>query len=153
MTKYGIVRTSHILFIAAGAFHNARPSDLIPELQGRFPIRVELKPLTQNDFRRILIEPENSLIKQYQALFSAEGVELNFTDNAIDEIARIAYQVNEITEDIGARRLQTVMSCLLEDHLFEIPDKRVKGILIDAELVTKKLTPLIKDLDISKYIL
>ena len=153
MTKYGIIKTDHILFIAAGAFHNARPSDLIPELQGRFPIRVELRPLSRDDFRRILIEPENSLIRQYQALFSAEGVELEFTDNAVDEISRIAFQVNGLTEDIGARRLQTVMSCLLEEYLFEIPDRKMERILIDAEYVTRKLTPLIKDVDISKYIL
>ncbi|HID32713.1 MAG TPA: HslU--HslV peptidase ATPase subunit, partial [bacterium (Candidatus Stahlbacteria)] len=147
------IKTDHILFIAAGAFHNARPSDLIPELQGRFPIRVELRPLSRDDFRRILIEPENSLIRQYQALFSAEGVELEFTDNAVDEISRIAFQVNGLTEDIGARRLQTVMSCLLEEYLFEIPDRKMERILIDAEYVTRKLTPLIKDVDISKYIL
>ncbi len=153
MTKYGIVRTDHILFIAAGAFHNCRPSDLIPELQGRFPIRVELKPLTEKDFRRILVEPENSLVKQYQALFSAEGVELEFTPQAIDEIARIAFQVNELTEDIGARRLQTVMSSLLEEYLFEIPKEGMSRVVIDAEYVIKKLSPLIKDVDISRYIL
>ncbi|HIE05894.1 MAG TPA: AAA family ATPase, partial [bacterium (Candidatus Stahlbacteria)] len=153
MTKYGIVKTDHILFIAAGAFHNARPSDLIPELQGRFPIRVELKSLTEKDFRRILVEPENSLVRQYQALFSAEKVELEFSDSAIDEIARIAFQVNDMTEDIGARRLQTVMSSLLEDYLFDIPKKGEKRICIDAEIVIKKLTPLLKNVDISRYIL
>lgn len=153
MTKFGIVKTDHILFIAAGAFHNARPSDLIPEMQGRFPIRVELKSLTEKDFRRILVEPENSLVRQYQALFSSERVNLEFADDALDEIARLAFQVNEMTEDIGARRLQTVMSSLLEDYLFEIPEKKEARVAIDAEYVLKKITPLLKDVDISRYIL
>jgi len=131
-TKYGPVKTDHILFIAAGAFHNARPSDLIPELQGRFPIRVELDPLTEEDFRRILTEPENALCKQYQALLATEGVDLQFTEDGVREIARIARLVNERTEDIGARRLHTVMEKLLEDISFQAPSLAGQKIIIDA---------------------
>ncbi len=153
MTKYGMVRTDHILFIAAGAFHNARPSDLIPELQGRFPIRVELQSLTENDFVRILTEPENALIKQYQALLATEGITVRFTDTAIREIARTAQQVNETAEDIGARRLHTIMTTLLEDLLFEAPDVRKKNVVINRRSVQQKFREVIEDEDLSRYIL
>lgn len=153
MTKYGIVKTDHILFIAAGAFHVAKPSDLIPELQGRFPIRVELNPLTEEDFVKILTLPENALIKQYKALLETEGVELEFTDEAIREIARYAAQVNEQLENIGARRLQTVMTTLLEDILFDAPNLKGQKILITKEFVQEKLAPIVKDRDLSRYIL
>ena len=152
-TKYGMVRTDHILFIASGAFHILKPSDLIPELQGRFPIRVELNSLTAGDFVRILTEPENALIKQYTALLNSEGVELSFTDDAIHEIAKIANQVNERTENIGARRLHTVLTALLEDVLFDVPDLGVKKIQITKERVGSTLKEIIEDEDLSRYIL
>ncbi len=153
MTKYGMVKTDHILFIAAGAFHNASPSDLIPELQGRFPIRVELDSLGENEFRRILVEPENSLVKQYKALFETEGVNLEFTDEAIAKIAKYAAIVNERTENIGARRLHTVMSHLLEELLFELPKPGVTEVIINEEYVDKRLSEIIEDEDLSRYIL
>ncbi len=153
LTKYGMIRTDHILFIAAGAFHNAKPSDLIPELQGRFPIRVELDSLTKADFMRILVEPENSLVKQYTALLSAENVRLELTDDAIPEIASIAAEVNESTENIGARRLHTVMTALLEEILFQLPNPSVRLIRIDAEYVRDKLKDIAANKDLSRYIL
>lgn len=152
-TRYGFVRTDHILFIAAGAFHVTKPSDLIPELQGRFPIRVELKPLTEEDFVRILTEPKNALIKQYQALLATEGIRLIFTDDAIREIARAAAFVNENTENIGARRLQTVMEKVLEEISFEAPDLKKKTVKIDANYVRQRLQDILKDQDLSRYIL
>jgi len=154
-TKYGIVKTDHILFIAAGAFHVSKPSDLIPELQGRFPIRVELQSLTKDDFFHILKEPKNALTKQYQALLQAEGVELSFNEDALEKIAEIAFYVNSELENIGARRLQTVMSTLLNDFMFDIPDKigaNIK-ILITKELVEERLGELVKNRDLSHYIL
>lgn len=153
VTKYGMVKTDHILFIASGAFHSAKPSDLIPELQGRFPIRVELDSLTQKDFVRILTEPENALIKQYTALLETEGVKLTFTKEAIEEIARIAMEVNERTENIGARRLHTIMSLLLEDILYRLPDPKIKTIKITAREVQKRLKHVVEDQDLAKYIL
>jgi ATP-dependent HslUV protease ATP-binding subunit HslU len=153
MTKYGMVKTNHILFIAAGAFHNKRPSDLIPELQGRFPIRVELSALTRDDFRRILIEPENCLIKQYSVLLATEGIILEFTDEAIETIAEIASKVNESTENIGARRLHTVMTKLLEEILFVSPNVSEKTVHITREYVNKKLRDIVTDVDMSRYIL
>jgi len=153
MTKYGPVKTDHILFIAAGAFHTVKPSDLIPELQGRFPIRVELKSLSQQDFLQILTEPKNSLIKQYKELLMTEGIEVEFSKDSLEEIARIAYTVNSQTEDIGARRLQTIMEKLLEDILFEAPEISDKKILIDKEYVNKKLTEIIANEDLTRYIL
>ncbi len=152
-TKYGMVKTDHILFIASGAFHTSKPSDLIPELQGRFPIRVELHPLTKDDFVRILQEPENALISQYQALLATEGVELVFEPDAIEEIARIASDVNSRTENIGARRLHTIMERLLEDLSFEAPDLRGQKITITVSYVREKLQDVIKDEDLSRYIL
>jgi ATP-dependent HslUV protease ATP-binding subunit HslU len=152
-TKYGIVRTEHVLFIAAGAFHASKPSDLIPELQGRFPIRVELKSLSETDFVRILTEPRNALIKQYRALLKTEKVDVAFTDDAIKEIAAIAAQVNEITENIGARRLHTVMTRLLENILFEVPDLKKKRIRITAKVVGERLKDIVEDVDLTRYIL
>jgi ATP-dependent HslUV protease ATP-binding subunit HslU len=152
-TRYGIVRTDHILFIAAGAFHVSKPSDLIPELQGRFPIRVELKPLTVEDFKRILTEPKNSLVRQYTALLATEGIDITFTEDAIDAIARFAYSVNEQTEDIGARRLHTIMEKLLEDISFEGPDLQNKTVVIDSQYVHKQLAEIAKNEDLSRYIL
>ncbi len=152
-TRYGYVRTDHILFIAAGAFHVSKPSDLIPELQGRFPIRAELAPLTRDDFVRIMTEPENSLIKQYQALCGAEGAELSFTDDGVSEIARIAMVMNERTENIGARRLHTVMTTLLEDVLFDLPDVPDKKIGFDATAVSERLMRIVEDEDLRKFIL
>ncbi|MEJ5170183.1 MAG: AAA family ATPase, partial [Fimbriimonadales bacterium] len=152
-TKYGPVRTDHILFIAAGAFHMSKPSDLIPELQGRLPIRVELEPLSEADFRRILREPQNALSKQYRTLLSTEGVELEFTDDALDAIAAVAAEVNAKTENIGARRLHTVMERLLEDVLFDAPDLPDKRVTIDAERVRTRLQGLVEDVDLSRYIL
>ncbi len=152
-TRYGTVRTDHILFIAAGAFHVTKPSDLIPELQGRFPIRVELDPLTVEDFKRILTEPKNSLIKQYTALLATEGVTLEFTPDAIDAIAQFAYAVNEQTENIGARRLHTIMEKVLEDISFEAPDLKEKHQRIDAEYVRRKLVSIVQNQDLSRYIL
>jgi ATP-dependent HslUV protease ATP-binding subunit HslU len=152
-TKHGPVRTEHILFIAAGAFHMTKPSDLIPELQGRFPIRVELDALGKNDFVRILTEPHNALIKQYTALLSTEEVTIDFTQDAIDEIANIAVHVNEKTENIGARRLHTVLEKLLEDISFEAPEKRNGKLTVDKLYVKDKLSEIVKDEDLSRYIL
>src|SRR5205809_3515932 len=152
-TRYGMVRTDHILFIAAGAFHVSKPSDLIPELQGRFPIRVELDSLTVDDFVRILTEPQNALIKQYVALLETEGVKLTFLDDAVQEIARFAATVNENTENIGARRLHTIMEKLLDEISFEGPDLKKKTIRIDAAYVQKMLADIVKDQDLSRYIL
>lgn len=152
-TRYGTVRTDHILFIAAGAFHVSKPSDLIPELQGRFPIRVELDPLTVDDFKRILREPKNSLIKQYKALLETDGITLNFTDDAIDSMAEFAFAVNEQTENIGARRLQTIMEKVLEDIAFDAPNLENKEQTIDAEYVRRKLADIAKNQDLSRYIL
>ncbi len=154
-TKYGIVHTDHVLFIAAGAFHMSKPSDLIPELQGRFPIRVELDKLTQSDFTRILQEPKNALTEQYKALFEAEQVSLQFDEEAIEEIASIAYQANEQMENIGARRLHTVMSHLLNEFLFDVPNKigPNEQIHITKELVSKRLAGLVKQKDLNEYIL
>ena len=152
-TRYGMVRTDHILFIAAGAFHVSKPSDLIPELQGRFPIRVELESLTIDDFKRILTEPRNALIKQYQAMMETEGVSIDFTPDAIDSIANYAAQVNQQTENIGARRLQTIMEKLLEEISFEGPDLEPKSQRIDARYVDNMLSETVKDQDLSRYIL
>ena len=152
-TKYGPVKTDHILFIAAGAFHLAKPSDLIPELQGRFPIRVELKPLTKREFVRILTEPKNALTKQYRELLKTEGVYLEFTDDGIEKIAEYAELLNEKTENIGARRLHTVMEKLLEDILFEAPDLKGQTIIVDSKFVEAKLGDLVEDTEASKYIL
>jgi ATP-dependent HslUV protease ATP-binding subunit HslU len=152
-SKYGMVRTDHILFIAAGAFHVSKPSDLIPELQGRFPIRVELEPLCKDDFVRILTEPKNALVKQYIALMDTEGISLRFLDEAIDRIADFATRVNERTENIGARRLHTVMERLLDEISFEGPDLRDKMITIDAEYVDRMLAAIVKNEDLSRYIL
>jgi ATP-dependent HslUV protease ATP-binding subunit HslU len=150
-TRYGMVRTDHILFIAAGAFHVSKPSDLIPELQGRFPIRVELQSLTMEDFVRILTEPKSSLVKQYTALLETEGVKLEFTPEALDEIAHFAFRVNESTEN--ARRLHTIMERVLDELSFEAPEKKGEHITIDAEYVRKMLTDIVKDQDLSRYIL
>ena len=152
-TRYGFVRTDHILFIAAGAFHVSKPSDLIPELQGRFPIRVDLKSLSEADFIRILKEPKNALIKQYQALMDTEGVKLVFTPDALEEIASFAARVNETTENIGARRLHTILEKLLEDISFDGPDLKKKNVKIDAAYVNKQLADIVKDQDLSRYIL
>ena len=152
-TRHGMVRTDHILFIGAGAFHVSKPSDLIPELQGRFPIRVELKSLTTGDFVRILTEPKNALIKQYKALMATEGIKLHFTDDAIAEIASSASRVNEGTENIGARRLHTIMEKLLDEISFEGPDLKKKNVKIDAAYVSDRLADIIKDQDLSRYIL
>jgi ATP-dependent HslUV protease ATP-binding subunit HslU len=152
-TRHGFVRTDHILFIAAGAFHVSKPSDLIPELQGRFPIRVELKSLSEADFIRILREPKNALVKQYIALLETEGIKLVFTDDSLEEIARFAAQVNESTENIGARRLHTIMEKILEHISFEGPDLKKKSIRIDATYVRTQLTDIVKDQDLSRYIL
>jgi len=154
-TKYGIIHTDHILFLAAGAFHVSKPSDLIPELQGRFPIRVELDSLTKDDFLRILKEPKNSLTKQYTALLKAEEVDLTFDDDALEELAEIAFRVNSEVENIGARRLQTVMSKLLNELLFDIPDKIGANakVVITKQMVGEKLDGLVKDKDLSQYIL
>lgn len=153
LTKYGLVHSDHILFIAAGAFHMTRPSDLIPELQGRFPIRVEMHNLSCEDFERILTEPKHSLIKQYQALVATEGIELSFSPGAVSEIAAIAAQVNEMNEDIGARRLYTVLSVLLEDELFNLSELKTDTIKVTKRLVTKRLQGIIEDEDLSHYIL
>ncbi len=152
-TKYGIIDTSHILFIAAGAFTVAKPSDLIPEMQGRFPIREELSSLTKYDFEKILVHPKNSLTKQYTALFKSENVNLVFRTEAISEIAFFAALANEKMEDIGARRLHTVMNALLDNYLFDMPDKKIKRVVITKNTVEKKLNKIIKDEDLSKYIL
>ena len=154
-TKYGVIKTDHVLFVAAGAFHISKPSDLIPELQGRFPIRVELTNLTREDFVRILTEPKNALTKQYKALFEAEGVELEFTDDSIFEIAQAAFDINSEVENIGARRLHTVMSKLLNEFSFDVPDKISENTLITItkEMVKEKLSSLVKNRDLSEYIL
>jgi len=153
MTKYGPVKTDYILFIAAGAFHTNKPSDLIPELQGRFPIRVELESLKRDDFKLILIQPRNSLIKQYTELLNTEGVLLEFTENAIEEIAEIAYTVNSQTENIGARRLHTIMEKLLEDLLFEAPEMNAQKVIVDNNYVKEKLNTIVGNDDLSRYIL
>jgi len=152
-TKYGVVRTDHVLFIAAGAFHVAKPSDLIPELQGRFPIRVELDPLTRADFVRILTEPRNALIRQYVELLGTEGVSVSFTDDAVETVAELAVRVNEGTENIGARRLYTIMEKLLEQISFDAPDLPGKQIVIDATYVHDRLRDIVRDQDVSRYIL
>jgi ATP-dependent HslUV protease ATP-binding subunit HslU len=152
-TRYGMVRTDHILFIAAGAFHVSKPSDLIPELQGRFPIRVELQSLTVEDFVRILTEPKSSLVKQYTALLETEGVKLEFTKEALDEIAHFAFRVNESTENIGARRLHTIMERVLDELSFDAPEKKGEQITVDADYVRRMLTDIVKDQDLSRYIL
>ena len=152
-TRHGFVRTDHILFIAAGAFHVSKPSDMIPELQGRFPIRVELKSLTVEDFVRILKEPKNALSKQYIALLDTEGIKLTLTDDALEEVARFAARVNESAENIGARRLHTIMEKLLEEISFEGPDLKKKIVKVDAAYVRKQLADIVKDQDLSRYIL
>jgi ATP-dependent HslUV protease ATP-binding subunit HslU len=152
-TRYGMVRTDHILFIAAGAFHVSKPSDLIPELQGRFPIRVELQSLTVEDFIKILTEPKSSLTKQYIALLDTEGLKLEFTTEALQEVANFAFRVNEGTENIGARRLHTIMERVLDQISFEAPDMQEKNVTVDADYVRKTLTDIVKDQDLSRYIL
>ena len=152
-TRYGMVRTDHVLFIAAGAFHVSKPSDLIPELQGRFPIRVELHSLTIGDFIRILTEPKSSLVKQYTALLETEGLRLEFTREALEEIANFAFRVNEGTENIGARRLHTIMERVLDEISFDAPDMQSKEVNVDADYVRKMLTDIVKDQDLSRYIL
>ena len=153
MTKYGPVKTDHILFIAAGAFHTSKPSDLIPELQGRFPIRVELQSLSEEDFNRILTEPQSSLIRQYKALLATEGVEVEFQTDSIAEISRLSALVNQQTENIGARRLHTIMEKLLEELSFDAPEKRGLKIIIDSDYVKRKLEKVVKDQELSRYIL
>lgn len=153
VTKYGPVRTDHMLFIAAGAFHMAKPSDLIPELQGRFPIRVELQDLKVDDFVRILTEPKNALTKQYVALLKTEGIDVEFTDEAIRELANFAHQVNEETDNIGARRLHTILEYLLEELSFEAPDVTLEKIAITPEYVRERLKDLVENRDLSQYIL
>jgi len=152
-TKYGLVRTDHILFIAAGAFHVAKPSDMIPELQGRFPVRVELQSLGEEDFVRILQEPKNALLEQYRAMIETEGTKIEFTDDAVAEIARIATQLNERLENIGARRLQTVMTTLLEEILFDLPEAGTDVIHIDPAFVLDRLATISQDEDLVRYIL
>ena len=152
-TRYGMVRTDHILFIAAGAFHVSKPSDLIPELQGRFPIRVELQSLTVEDFIKILTEPKSSLTKQYTALLDTEGLKLEFTPEALQEVANFAFNVNEGTENIGARRLHTIMEKVLDIISFEAPDMKDKHVVVDADYVRNALTDIVKDQDLSRYIL
>ena len=152
-SKYGMLRTDHILFIASGAFHVSKPSDLIPEMQGRFPIRVELHSLGAEEFERILTEPENALIKQYRALLDTEGIRLTFTPGAVKEIAGLATKVNERTENIGARRLHTIMEKLLEEISFTAPELSSREITITAEYVRERLDNLIADEDLSRYIL
>jgi ATP-dependent HslUV protease ATP-binding subunit HslU len=152
-TRYGMIRTDHILFIAAGAFHISKPSDLIPELQGRLPIRVELTALTEADFVRILTEPKNALVKQYVALLDTEGLKLHFTDDAIATLARFAVMVNEQTENIGARRLHTILEKVLDEISFEAPDMKKKNVKVDGAYVTKQLSDIVKNQDLSRYIL
>jgi ATP-dependent HslUV protease ATP-binding subunit HslU len=152
-TRYGMIRTDHILFVAAGAFHVTKPSDLIPELQGRLPIRVELQSLKEEDFVRILTEPKNALIKQYIALLETEGIKLTFTDDAVEAVARFATSVNEQTENIGARRLHTIMEKVLDELSFEAPDLKKKAVKIDAAYVSKQLADIVKNQDLSRYIL
>src|SRR6056297_3258852 len=153
MTKYGMIKTDFILFIAAGAFHIAKPSDLMPELQGRFPLRVELESLTKDDFKRILIEPRNSLTKQYQALLLTDGVEIEFTDEGLEEIASVSFKLNEDLENIGARRLYTVMERILEEISFQAPDPSLKKLTVDKKYVEDNMAELVKDRDLSAYIL
>ncbi|WP_077617808.1 HslU--HslV peptidase ATPase subunit [Bacillus sinesaloumensis] len=153
VTKYGSVKTDHMLFIAAGAFHMSKPSDLIPELQGRFPIRVELTKLTVDDFYRILVEPDNALLKQYSALLETEGIQLEFSDDAIRKIAEVAFQVNQDTDNIGARRLHTILERLLEDLSFEAPDITMEKITITPQYVDEKLSTIVKNKDLSQFIL
>ena len=152
-TKYGSVKTDHILFIAAGAFHVSKPSDLIPELQGRFPVRVELQSLTEEDLRKILTEPKQALIRQYTELLKTEGLQVTFTENALDAIAAVATEVNRETENIGARRLYTVLEKVLEDLSFEAPDLENKEVVIDDAYVKEKLGEIAGNMDISHYIL
>ncbi len=152
-TRYGLVKTDHILFLAAGAFHTCKPADLIPELQGRFPIRVELHPLSEEDFVRILTEPRNSLIRQYTALLSTEGVTLHFSEGAVRRIAAMATRVNETTENIGARRLHTILTTLLEDVLFDVPEAPIEELVVDEQMVEDKLRGILEDKDLSRYIL
>ncbi|MDP1557199.1 MAG: AAA family ATPase [Hyphomonas sp.] len=152
-TRYGFVRTDHILFIAAGAFHVSKPSDMIPELQGRFPIRVELKALTEHDFVRILTEPKAALTKQYIALLETEGIQLSFTADGIAEMARMAVLVNDSTENIGARRLHTILEHVLEEVSFEGPDLKKKKVSVDAAFVRRRLENIVVDHDLSRYIL
>jgi len=152
-TRYGMVRTDHVLFIAAGAFHVSKPSDLIPELQGRFPIRVELQSLTMDDFVRILTEPKSSLVKQYTALLETEGVKLEFSGEALEEVAHFAFRVNESTENIGARRLHTIMERVLDEISFDAPERKGQPFTVDADYVRKMLTDIVKDQDLSRYIL
>jgi ATP-dependent HslUV protease ATP-binding subunit HslU len=152
-TKYGAVRTDHVLFIAAGAFHVSKPSDLIPELQGRFPIRVELEPLTQDDLVRILTEPKNALVAQYRALLATDGVEITFTEEAIHEMARFAMQVNASTENIGARRLATILETVLEDLSFEAGEGGARAVRIDGDEVRRRLSSVAANQDLSRYIL
>jgi len=152
-TKHGPVKSDHVLFIASGAFHLAKPSDLLPELQGRLPIRVELAPLTREDFRRILVEPEHSLIKQYKALLKTEAVDLDFTEDSIDALAALAAEINSAVENIGARRLHTVMERLLEEISFSAPDRAGQSITIDAAYVQEHVASLAKNADLSKFIL
>ena len=152
-TRYGMVRTDHILFIAAGAFHQSKPSDLMPELQGRFPIRVELKDLDRDDFKRILTEPRGALTKQYQALLGVEGIEVVFTDDAIDALADCAYQLNQTSQNIGARRLYTIMEKLLEELSFEAPEMKLGRVEINAAYVRQRLSPVAEDEDLARFIL
>jgi ATP-dependent HslUV protease ATP-binding subunit HslU len=152
-TKYGMVKTDHILFIGAGAFHVAKPSDLIPELQGRFPIRVELESLSQNDFVRILTEPKNALVKQYKALLSTEGLDIFFTEDSVLEIARLSEHLNSVTENIGARRLYTIMEKVMEEISYEASDLDNGQVKIDQRYVLDKIGPIAEDTDLSKYIL
>ena len=152
-TKYGPVRTDHILFIAAGAFHVSKPSDLIPELQGRFPIRVELEALTEEDLVRILTEPRSALLGQYRALLATEGLDVTFSDEAVREMARFAMEVNESTENIGARRLATILETVLEDLSFEGPEQGARSVRIDADEVRRRLSPLVRNQDLSRFIL
>jgi len=153
MTKYGLIKTDFILFIAAGAFHVAKPSDLMPELQGRFPLRVELESLTKDDFKRILVEPRNSLTKQYQAFLETDGVQIEFTDDGLEEIAAMSFQLNEDLENIGARRLYTVMERILEDVSFKAPDPELNKLIVDRKYVQENMAQLVKDRDLSAYIL
>jgi ATP-dependent HslUV protease ATP-binding subunit HslU len=152
-TKYGPVRTDYVLFIAAGAFHRSRPSDLMPELQGRFPIRVELSDLTRDDFARILREPRASLVKQYEALLATEGVRVRFTDDAVEAMADLAHHVNRTTQNIGARRLHTILERVVEEISFDAPDRAEKDVPIDAAYVRRRLEAVAKDEDLSRYIL
>jgi ATP-dependent HslUV protease ATP-binding subunit HslU len=152
-TRSGLVKTDHILFIGAGAFHVAKPADLIPEMQGRFPIRVELDSLDKGDFIKILTQPRNALLKQYQALMATEGIKITFSDDAVDEIAEIAEKVNETHENIGARRLHTVMEKVMEDISFSAPNTRKKSLMIDRAYVQKQLQDIVEDEDLSRFIL